>query len=202
LHECAVLDAVIEDTIRVHARSLIGQAGITRQELKDIEQELRLTVLMRLSKYDPSRGKRATFLKHVVTNACASIVRRRRAEMRALTYAEQSLDDEVETDDGVALYGDLVERSDIDRRLGQATRSEGEQRELRMDLSLVVASLPEELRGLCEDLKTKAVVQIAAERGMSRVAVYRRIRRLRESFDAMSMRDYVTRTDTGRVSGA
>jgi len=188
-----------ETTVHHYARALVGQAGFTISDVEDIEQELRHDILLRLPKYNPARSKRTTFATRVIEHKCVDLIRHRRAEMRALNMDVQSLQDEVETDEGTVWLVAIVTRADQDRRLNCDVRMNEEAR-LRRDLAETSAQVPAELRSLCADLQTKTVCEIAAERGMTRFAVYRRLRRLRSWVEKLAAQEYLESTRTNRPS--
>jgi len=187
----AVLDAEVEKAVFHCAQSLLGQAGITRSDIEDIEQELRLELLVYLPSFDPRKGKRATLVAKILGHKAAALLRHRLAGTRAVLSEQCSLSDEVQTPDGPVPLGDIITDSDGARRVGNKTVSDQDRVSLKMDVAHVIAALPEELRGLCEEIKHKSLRQIARERGVDKNWVRRRVAKIRRHFRTFGLQEYL-----------
>ena len=158
-----------ERLIRSKAKGLIGKAGFVESDVEDIEQELRLDVWRRLSRFDPKRSKRETFITRLVEHKLASILEHRRAAVRDPYREACSLNKPVGDAENVEI-GDSIE----DNR-----RTSTDTSDLVHDLACVLDHLPPKLRALAEELKTKTPSEIARERGVPRGTLYEAIRELR-----------------------
>lgn len=158
--------------IRNKARRLIGKAGFTETDREDIEQELALDLLVRLENYDPTRGKRTTFMARVVDNRIATMLADRHAACRDWRLCRDSLD---ESDCDAPEEGACR----IDNLPDPATPTR-EDLAMKMDLPKVVEALPEDLREIWNRLLiTPKISRVARELGIPRSTLYYRIGRLR-----------------------
>jgi RNA polymerase sigma-70 factor (ECF subfamily) len=60
-----------------------------------------------------------------------------------------------------------------------------------MDLDRAIASLPDELRDLCERLRYDTMAEIAREMGVPRTTLYDRLSKLRDAFREAGLEDYL-----------
>ncbi len=185
------LDAYAEKLVCCTVRQLINWGTFPESDREDLEQELRLAILTRLPQFDPGKAKLTTFVARVVENRVKDLLRHRQAEMRAVSREGRSLGDAVETNDGAEPFGNMLTDADRTRRFGQSPLSDEERACLLVDLSRVLDTLAGELRQLCEELKTRTVTQIAAERKVQRLTVYQRVWRIRKLFRRASLGDYL-----------
>jgi hypothetical protein len=111
--------------------------------------------------------------------------------MNAFNGPMRSLEEKVETDDGPALLLDTVTRADQDRRLNAPPRPVQVDLCMEIDLRDAAALLPDDLRELYGDLKTKPIHQIAAERGLHRRTIERRAARLRAWMNNWAIRNFL-----------
>lgn len=193
----AVLDAEVEKAVFHCARSLVGQAGITRSDIEDVEQELRMELLVYLPRFDPKKGKRTTLVARILKHKAVGLIRHRLAGTRAVASEQRSLDEEIRTPDGPLSLGDIVTDADRVRRLGNKTVSDQDRVCLEMDLAHIIATLPAELRVLCEEIKHKSFRQIARERGVGKNCVRRRVAKIRRHFRTFGLQEYLADQRTG-----
>lgn len=178
--------------IRHKARQLVGSAGLTESDRDDLEQEMMLDLLRRLSKYDPDRARRSTFIARVVAHKVATIIEERTAGKRDWRLCTASLNDRIEPDGGGSV--ELMEVYDLEeylRRMGRLSCPSEERLDLSIDLGRAVASLPPELRTLCERLETETVTEISRDTGIPRGTLYERIKEIRRLFEDAGLRDYL-----------
>jgi len=169
--------------IRGTARRLVRQPGFADADRDDLEQELALELLLRRGDHDPERGTWAAFARGVIRHGAIAILRERDAEKRGAGSRGLSLDDEVWSDGGERLQrGDTLGAADGERRLGTKSLSALERCACRMDVEAALARLPEHLRRLCELLKVMPVAAAARHAGITRDALRRDLRRMRDLF--------------------
>lgn len=76
------LDPAILELVRRHAWRLIGHDAFQVQDQPDVQQELLLRLLRRLSAFNPERGSFPDFCGLVLHNSAANLLRDRRARSR------------------------------------------------------------------------------------------------------------------------
>ena len=164
------LDRFEEWLIRRKAEQLASKAGFTMNDAEDIEQDLRLNVLQRLSGFDQGQSSRHTFVAMVVRCRAATILEHQRTAKRNGGGWLLSLDVLVpgEDDDGEVEFHETL-GSDVRRPID---RDDQERSDLAADVAHVVASLPDDLRKWCAVLAERNVSDAAREFGVSRVRVY------------------------------
>ena len=188
------IDEYALSLVRFKARQLLGQTGIRRDDLADIEQELLVTLTEALRRYDMTRAQVTTFLSIVVDSRCKDLLRRRRAFAPCLFRQYESLDEGVRDEEGnPSTRCDLV---DLDTYMqattkGAAPRPAEESKELVMDIAAVLEQLPQDLRELCLQLIHKSKVDLARELGMRRTTLYERINLIREAFREAGLDEYL-----------
>ena len=189
-----------ESVIRVKARQLVGTAGFTRSDVADIEQELRIELLLRLPKFDPDKATYNTFVNCLVGRKCAKLVRHRMRELRDYRRNSCSLDELVEDDEGcVTARANTIDRDEADSRADRRARTREEQAQIRTDVALVLGTLPDDLRKLAKCVMTAPTLTEAAQKlGMQRSAFYDAIGRLRSHLRAAGLGDYFKSFPTTR----
>jgi RNA polymerase sigma-70 factor, ECF subfamily len=178
--------------IKHKARQLIGSGGFAESDRDDLEQEMMLDLLLRCPKYDSNKAQRNTFVAHIVGHKAVSIIKERTVGKRDWRLCTASLNDRRITDDGENT--ERLESYDMDeylRQTGQLSRSPSERLELLIELRSIIASLPPELRDLCERLQAMSVSELSRDTGIPRGTLYDRIKELRILFEDQGLRDYL-----------
>ena len=176
-----------EDLIHHKARQLVGTAGFTRDDVEDLEQEMRLGLLERLPKFDPSKATYNTFVSRLIERKISNLIRHRMREIRDFRCEEGSIHDVVECGDEKVERIETVTQDEQDFRLGKHMRSEEERRDLKLDIPLVLSKLPPDLRKLAELLQTLSITEAAHDLGIARPTVYDRLKRLRQTFEELGI---------------
>ncbi|RMD62843.1 MAG: sigma-70 family RNA polymerase sigma factor [Planctomycetota bacterium] len=178
--------------IKHKARQLVGRAGFTESDREDLEQEMMLDLLRRLPKYNPDRAQRNTFIARIVEHKVATIIEARKAGMRDYRLCTCSLNDRLKDDEGGSIERlETIDQEEYLRRTGKLSRPAAELQDLSIDLGSVIASLPPELRTLCERLQTESVTEISRDTGIPRGTIYESIKKLRAIFEDAGLRDYL-----------
>ena len=182
-------------TVQCKARWMVGRAGFTRRDVEDLEQELMLDLLQRLARFDPARAGRRPFISRVVEHCAASLLAAQNRAQRAWTRDAASLDDEaVESERHGCCERRAPLADDADRRPGgPARKSPFVEVDLRLDVEIVVAGLPPELRSLCQRLRTESLTEVARSMGVPRTTLYRQIALLRRRFGEAGLGDFARR---------
>jgi DNA-directed RNA polymerase specialized sigma24 family protein len=150
--------------VRRKARSLQGQAGLTSQDLEDVEQDLLLALLPRLKHHDPAQSPLGAFFRLLLNREADRLLRRRLAAKRRA---------------GRTAPVDAVDPP-RDTRTGTEPGRAEEDRDRESDVAAAVAGLPPELAALVEALRTDPTVAGAARAlGRRRTTVHDQISRVR-----------------------
>ena len=184
------IDRDAETTVRARARALVGLAGFTRSDVEDIEQELRLALLVALPRFDQKRASRSTFVRCVVDCRAIDLVRYRLAAKRDVRKTCVSLDEVAGHGDDRAPRVSCVTYDDLKRRVAQMARSQEERTSMSQDVSRAVSSLPARRRGLCQRLATQSRREIREHTGLSRRGLALQIGRVRERFRDLGLHHY------------
>ena len=95
------------------AGRLVGKLGITREDAKDIEQDLLIHILIKRKRYNPQHESHSTqqkFMSYVLDKAISNILQARKQDKRAVHINPRSLDEEIMQEDGDVLrFGDLLD---------------------------------------------------------------------------------------------
>jgi len=176
-------DEYVARLIEVKARQLVGQAGFTESDRKDLEQELTLHLLEHLPEYDPRRSSRHTFIARLVEHKMASLLRYRLAGKRDPARVERSLDEPVTDAAGAQV--------DTASTMPGPEGEPGTVQDAAIDLADAVLQLPPHLRALCERIPEATMQEIADELGVTRRTVYRWIDEIRSRFEDAGLDDYI-----------
>jgi RNA polymerase sigma-70 factor (ECF subfamily) len=169
--------------IECKARQLVGKAGYTPDDIKDIEQDLTQDLLERLPKFDPGKASLNTFADRVVGHKFNSLMRKRQADIRDWRREAYSLDEEIETDEGSTARNAFISQDEVDLRTGRYDRPEAERAQRAIDVEAVLEGLQPELRRVAVMLMTQPVAEVARELGIPRGTFRDRyLERLREAF--------------------
>lgn len=179
--------------IRERVKRLIGRHGFTASDRDDLEQDVVLHVLECLRRQQQLIEAPEGFFRKVIADHAVTLIRRRQAEKRdhrrLSSLHEMVLDED----------GEYVERARIipedhaQSRLGTDPRDRLEGIELAHDVAAVLATLPTDLRDLCERLKDHSVAEAARQLGVPRRTLRDAIGRLRQHFEEAGLRDYLGR---------
>jgi len=175
------LSGYMTKMIQCKARSLVGQVGLTADDIEDIEQELSTHLLERLPKFNPDKASLNTFAARLVDKKISSILRHRTQEIRDSRNKPRSLNEYVPDGEGSTVQlGYTLER---DERVGLPRLTPEQETDIRVDVESVLASLPPDVRHLAALLKHMSMSDAAKEMGMPRTTLYRLKRRLRDAFE-------------------
>ncbi len=165
------LCAYAHETISHKARRLIGRYGFAAQDRQDIEQELTAHLLRALRRFNPSVANRHTFIARVIDHKISNIIREKVAPMRDYRLH------------GGCIDGDDAAQERLPRNVLDAhEHRHDEQRDLRIDIVSITASLPDDLADLCLRLQTQTVLEISRATGIPRWQLYESVARLRVIF--------------------
>jgi RNA polymerase sigma factor (sigma-70 family) len=180
-----VTDPAISRLIRRKARQLCRRRGFTPGDRQDIEQELVLRVLQRLSKYDPARTRPESFVACIVEREAVSILRGRRAEKRSPDREECSLNDAVRDGDGRTV--------DRHQTTPEATTTWQRLHDLGRDVADLRERLPSDVHRLILDAlaRGETLNAIIADLGIPRRTAERRFAQLVRILENAGLREYL-----------
>jgi len=186
-----------EQLIKHKARLLVGRAGLTASDVPDLVQNMTVDLLKRLSKYDPAKASRHTFIARLVNHHVATILEARMAQARDCRRCS-SLNEPVAMSEGKTVErGDTLNR-ESDRRMQGPVHSHESRVDLARDMEEAIADLPPDLRELCERLMDKAPAEVSREMGISRGALYDRRKILRRHFAKKGLDKYLQKRPAPR----
>jgi RNA polymerase sigma-70 factor (ECF subfamily) len=175
--------------IQKKARQLARRRPFAGEEPEDLAQDLMLEVLRRAPRFDPRKTSGERFVRLVVRNAAADLLRRRRAGKRVVRPL--SLSRWVGTADGGSEAAGLVSEADHQARLGTRPRSAAEHAQLAADVAAVLANLPPAQQELARRLLSQSRAEAARELGVTWSALNAQVRRLREVFTDAGLDQYL-----------
>lgn len=146
-------DALI---IRHKVMKLVGRCGITRSDQPDLRQELAFHVSMQMSRFDPSRGTRRTYVNRISQNKILNILEQRRARKRGSGKSIMAIDEETE-------------------EMVPDPHGDGDSVDMTLDVATAIASLPPDLRHLATCLMTESPAEAGRTLGLTRGQVRHRI---------------------------
>lgn len=180
-------------TIRIKARQLVGRAGFLRDDLEDIEQELRTDLLERLPAYDAEKAGCNTFAAQTIGHKIFHMIRERKAACRDWRRVECSVNDIITEATGKKVQrASTMDKDEIDIRSGKRHRTMRSEDDLRLDVMHVMEILPEALREIAELLKDHSVSEVSHIMGISRTALYRQIAIIRQAFREAGLQEFVS----------
>lgn len=163
------LDDYAVNLIRYKTRRLIGQAGFSKSDQEDIEQDLSLHLRRQLSKHNPRKGTLKTFINTVLNNKIRTMVSARLTSQFDFRQHECSLDELVEVDTGeMVSRAEAIDAEEYLMATGRLNRRTLDAVEMRIDVQCAVSMLPADLRNLCARLQERTIVDIAREDGVTR----------------------------------
>ena len=184
-----------ENLIQFKARQLVGTAGFTKDDIEDLEQDMRLDLWQRLPKFDPGKAKYSTFVSRIINRKVCNLIRHRTQELRDYRCEDCSLHDVVEfgeSGDEEIERIDTISQDEHDFRWGKNILSTEDRLDLRLDISLVLSKLPPELQKVAELLQTMSVAEAARELNIPRGSLYDRLEKLRQAFEESGIQKYLS----------
>ncbi len=180
------------ELIRCKARQLVGKAGLTRDDVEDLEQEMTLDLLLRLPKFDPNKAAHTTFVARVIERKISKLIRDRKREKRDHRRASGSLNEPiVDGESGTTERVHTISQDVVDVRHRRRDRTREEEAKLRFDVSLVLRELPEDLQAVASQLMGETITEAAKSLGVPRSTLYGAIDRLRSVFRKAGLQHYL-----------
>lgn len=155
---------------------------IPHSDQPDLEQELVIMLLNKMSNYDRKKCSKKTFAYHLCLDYLNDVHRDRNRPSRRFQFNLQSLNNEVEIDGEVV---ELISLIDEDSELKNHYCSETRQvknADLKIDIEAFLEHLSPDCRKVCECLKTMNITETAKFLNVTRRTVQRKLRRMKNIF--------------------
>jgi len=186
----AVLTAYAEFVIKHKACQLARRADFSRSDEEDLAQDMRLHLLRRAHRFDPTRSSYTTFVARVIDSWIATMLRDRRRRKRAAGLEAQSLEGTRVVDDGAsASLRDVLHSEQVLGRTAIGPDDEAARRELIAVVARIVGSMPPPLPDICMRLSHQSHAAIRRELGLSRRQFDGAMARIRKSFGDTGLAD-------------
>ena len=186
------LDPHAAKLIRKVAERLVGRAGLVEADRDDVEQDLAVALLLRLPRFDVGRASLDAFVTCIVKSAVATMLESRKAEMRDWRCCARSLDERGEDQDGnPSDQAPVLDRPECQARAVADARANERDRDLELDLDGAIATLPADLRDLCERLRTANVTEVSRATATPRGTVYDGMGQLKKHFERAGLSAYL-----------
>ena len=163
--------------VRHAARSLTKRLGRSPVQRDDLEQDLLLHLWQRWGRFDPARARQTTFVRRLLRNRAATILRDERRKIRrtpatcSLHYSPPTMADEADS---------MPQPTATSEPCVPARRSD----DLAADVADVVERLPSSLQVMCDLLSIVPAVEVRRRLRLSRHAFDKLASELREQFAA------------------
>ena len=178
------LDPYASRVISITAYQLIRRPEFTESDREDIEQELWLDLLQRLSRFNGDRARHETFVNLVVNHKVASLIETRQAGKRDHRIPMYSLDEEIVNPDGDPIQPDAI-------ALCEALQEMPRPSDLAMDLDRAIHQLPHHLQLLAKRLSRENIAEISRATGVPRSTLNDQVRKLRKLLEDHHLREYL-----------
>ena len=143
-------DAELVRIAMAHAAALVGQHGYTPDDADDILQTLIIAGIIALSRFDPTKAMRSTYLYSTIRDKALDLARRADSQKRDRRKERCSLNAEWPEDEtGETVWADVIGIENTITEDGSPRKDLGDLQGLKMDLAEALASLPPKLRALC-----------------------------------------------------
>jgi RNA polymerase sigma-70 factor (ECF subfamily) len=175
--------------IRVSAGRLARSGVVPGMDIDDVEQDLRLDLIRRAGKFDPSKASFDTFADRVITHRVADLAKPTHA--KAAERCTLSLDEPIggsDDEEGLCLSEVLPESSAL-HPADEFSLTHG--RDLRRDVSRLFTQLPPAARSVAAALCSGPVTEAARSLGLHRSTVYQHIASIRNAAAALGLQEYL-----------
>lgn len=177
-HRYRGVDSYAASFVSFKAKVLIRTPHYTHDDLEDIEQELMLAYLLAWPSFDPDKGNPKSFIKAVVNNRAAEMLREAEAQKRWTGLKTLSLSTPI-ADDTDATIGDQI-MSDESLWGDVFSAHSHAVAEQSMDAQKLLAQLPYDLRHTYRLLMEYSVTEAAELLGIPRTTMSSRLKKLKK----------------------
>ena len=177
-----------------YSRMLAGHYGYGMDEREDIKQELIFRVLQKIDNYDHTRASWHVYISRVVESKAINMIHASFCKCRDCRKKGYSLNDKMmkRKDNKKKEYIDDIEINDYWSRWGQDRRNKWEDEQMRIDVEKIIdEKVPLRLQWICNELLIKNKSKIAADHGMFRKVLRRKINMIRRIFNQEGLGGYI-----------
>tara|TARA_B100001564_G_scaffold334526_1_gene323117 strand:+ start:1103 stop:1684 length:582 start_codon:yes stop_codon:yes gene_type:complete len=178
------IDPIIISIVRSKAQELTRHKYFLPSDLEDIEQELMLEMLMKLSTYDSTKSSLWCYAKKIIENKCSSLIRtasrKKRGGDKIFCSLHQPINANGEED--YLIIDTITANSTFYEYAEPGT---DDQLISEIDIRQAIRKLPPTLGEFCELLQTMNITEIARSKGIPRQAIYDIIARLKTSLQSI-----------------
>ena len=186
--ETVLFSRRVQDIIRLKVSQLIRTTCLPDSLQEDLEQEVRMSLIERLPRFDSDRSSLTTFVSRVVDRTLVDQLRQMYAKKRDVRRNGVSLNCSISDEEGrLASWASTISQQREDTFIGRREVDPG----LSMDLRDAVEDLSSEQRSLCDRLSYQTISEVSRKTGQSRPALYRQIEDIRKRFEDRGLRGYL-----------
>ncbi len=184
------LDDFETKLIRVKAASLVRSGVVPRSDIEDVRQDLTMALLVAHGKVDVDPERRHGFSYTVVENSMMRLARDRLCSKR-------------DPDRKCSIESFLFPSGVLNDSLEEITEPSLEPVvDLRLDVKELLSTLPNDLQGLAELLKTQSMAEVARQLCVPRSTLYQSVHSLRARFRRAGLEKYLPKSaDTSDTVG-
>ena len=177
-HRYGGVDSYAAFFVSLKAKVLIRTPHYSVDDIEDIKQELLLAYLLAWPSFDPGKGNPKSFVKAVINNRAAEMLREAEAQKRWTGLKTLSLSTPI-ADDMDATIGDQItsDESLWGDVFGAQSHSAVEQ---NMDHERMLTELPKDLRQTYRLLMEYSVTEAAELLGIPRTTMSSRLKKLKK----------------------
>lgn len=164
--------------IRSKVSRICRSLRLSRHDGEDLEQQIRLELVTRASKFNPARGTWEAFVTTVTENRARTHFRRLRKLPRPLPYS-----------DLVAESACQPDFPDDARLRHRGTRTSQPDTDMRLDVDFVQQQLDLDARIMTDLLRVFSVSEVASRTNRPLSTLYERLKKLRRPFQELNPGD-------------
>lgn len=164
--------------IRTKVARICRSLRLTRDDGEDLEQQIRLELVTRASKFDPARGTWEAFVATVTESRARTHFRRLRKLPKPMPFSDLATDP--------AQKPDFPEDARLRHRGADASRKEGS---MRLDVAFVEEQLDLDARIMTDMLRVFSVREVSSQTDIPLSTLYDRMKKLRRPFRELNPGD-------------
>ena len=186
-----IADSFTRKVIHRRVTQLIRLAEFASDTADDLTQEFLIRLTDAMVHHDDDIGHRNPFIVSIVDRHTATMLEHRRAKVR---YTADGVSLNIQVSDselGPQPFVNLLSDTDKSRRLQTLEREDNDRSNLRDDLAVVIAKLPEDEQRFVTLLREHSVTEVAEIMQMPRSTIVSWIEKLQVVFDEEGLREYL-----------
>ncbi len=177
-HRYRGVDSYAASFVSFKAKVLIRTPHYTHDDLEDLEQELMLAYLLAWPSFDPDKGNPKSFIKTVINNRAAEMLREAEAQKRWTGLKTISLSTPISDDTDATISDQIMSDESLwGDVFGMHSHAMAEQ---SIDTQKLLAELPDDLRQTYRLLMEYSVTEAAGLLGIPRTTMSSRLKKLKK----------------------